>query len=127
MAKRELNPKQLHFVSEYLLDLNATRAAERAGYAPRRQSGAQLLTNPAIKAAIEEALAARAERALVTQDMVIQGLLTEARQGDSCSARVSAWGLLGKHLAMFADRVEHSGPDGGALQIELKNYVVQDT
>lgn len=41
--------------------------------------------------------------------MVIDGLLAEAKlngEGSSHSARVSAWGLIGKHLGMFVDKVE---------------------
>ena len=49
----------------------------------------------------------RSHRTRITQDMVIDGLLREARnygEGASHSARVSAWTQLGKHLGMFVDR-----------------------
>lgn len=60
----KLTANQLRFVDEYLIDLNATRAAEAAGYSKRtaRQQGARLLTNVDIAAAIQTAKQQRAER-----------------------------------------------------------------
>ena len=55
MAK--LTPKQQRFVDEYLIDLNATQAAIRAGYSPKtaQQMGAENLSKPVIAEAIEAA------------------------------------------------------------------------
>ena len=106
-----LTPKRAAFVREYLIDLNASAAARRAGYS-ERSAGAQghdLLKNPEIVAAIEKAQAERAARTGVTVEMVVEGLHKEATTADSDTARVSAWAHLGKHLGMFADRQEHSG------------------
>lgn len=49
-----LNPQQGRFIDEYLIDLNATQAAIRAGYSKKgaAQSAAKLLTNTEIAAAI---------------------------------------------------------------------------
>lgn len=109
MAK--LTPKQQRFVDEYLIDLNATQAAIRAGYSPKTaySIGDENLKKPEIKKAIEQAQKERSERTLVTQDDVIRGLLTEAEwqgEGSSHSARVSAWTQLGKHLNMFNEKVQ---------------------
>jgi phage terminase small subunit len=106
-----LNPKRAAFVREYLIDLNATQAAIRAGYSPKtaRAQGCRLLTDADLAAAVQEAQATRAERALVTAEDVIKGLRREAEGADSASARVAAWAHLGKHLGMFTERVEHSG------------------
>lgn len=106
-----LTAKQQRFVEEYLIDLNATQAAIRAGYSDKfsNSNAPKLLQNTAIAEAIKEAQAKLSERTLVTQDMVINGLLKEAKlegEGSSHSARVSAWGLLGKHLGMFVDKVD---------------------
>ena len=78
MAK--LTPKQQRFVDEYLIDLNATQAAIRAGYSLKTagQIGEQNLKKLEIKNAIELAQKERQKRTLVTQDDVIRGLLTEA-------------------------------------------------
>src|SRR3954466_9694923 len=68
-----LNDRQARFVAEYLVDLNATQAAIRAGYSPAsaRTQAADLLTNPNISAAIAEAQAARSRRTEVTADRVV--------------------------------------------------------
>lgn len=59
-----LTAKQRRFVAEYLLDLNATQAAIRAGYSKNRASeiGYQLLQKPDITSAIQAAMKERAER-----------------------------------------------------------------
>lgn len=117
-----LCPKQRKFVNEYLLDLNATKAALRAGYSERtaRAQGARLLTKVDIQRAIEEAQAERAQRVQITADWVLTRLREESQErgeGASHSARVKALELLGKHLALFVDRHQHTGADGGPIQI----------
>lgn len=74
---RKLTPKQKRFVEEYLVDLNATQAAIRAGYSQRTagQIGEQNLKKLEIKQAIQEAQSKRAERTELTQDYVIQELI----------------------------------------------------
>ena len=68
-----LTPKQCRFVDEYLIDLNATKAAIRAGYSTNRANamGHENLTKPDIAAAIEAAMKARSERTEITQDRVL--------------------------------------------------------
>jgi len=106
-----LNAKRAAFVREYLIDLNATQAAIRAGYSPKtaRQQGARLLTDAVIQGQVQTAQVERAEATLVTAQDVIRGLRKEAEGADSASARVAAWAHLGKHLGMFTDKVEHTG------------------
>lgn len=81
--------KQRRFVSEYLIDLNGTQAAVRAGYseATAPQIGSENLKKPHIAAAIEEELAARAARTQVTSDEVVRELrrIGMARLGDVAS------------------------------------------
>lgn len=74
MAK--LTPKQQTFVDEYLVDLNATQAAIRAGYSVRRASeiGHQLLQKTTVKHAIDKAMAERSRRTGITQDRVLREL-----------------------------------------------------
>ena len=100
------------FVEEYLIDLNATQAAIRARYSEKRASeiGYQLLQKTTVLEAIQKAQSKLSEACLVTQKMVIDGLKAEATltgEGSSHSARVSAWGLLGKHLGMFVEKTEN--------------------
>jgi phage terminase small subunit len=76
----DLNPKQRAFVDEYLVDLNATQAAIRAGYAPRsaRQHATRLLANDVISTAIAEGQAKRSERTQITADRVLEELAAVA-------------------------------------------------
>jgi len=69
-----LTAKQKKFVLEYLVDLNATQAAIRAGYSPKtaNEQGARLLTNVSVQEAIQKAMSKREQRTEITQDMVLQ-------------------------------------------------------
>lgn len=71
-----LNPRQRRFVQEYLIDLNATQAAIRAGYSADTAGaiGYENLTKPAIARAVESAQAERLARTELTGDMVIAEL-----------------------------------------------------
>ena len=68
--------KQARFVEEYLIDLNATQAAIRAGYSPNtaQEIGAENLKKPMIKAAVDAAMAERSARTGVNQDRVVREL-----------------------------------------------------
>lgn len=120
-----LTPKQQRFVEEYLIDLNATQAAIRAGYSEKTaySVGHENLKKPEIQKAIQEAQESLSNKTQLTVDMVVNGLLKEAQdyaEGSTQSARVSAWAHLGKHLGMFTEKVQHSGPDGGPVQVATK-------
>lgn len=71
-----LTPKQSRFVDEYLIDLNATQAAIRAGYsaATARQIGEENLTKPYIAAEVKKRMEKREKRTEITQDRVLQEL-----------------------------------------------------
>jgi len=129
-----LTAKQQRFVEEYLLDLNATQAAIRAGYSPKtaNRTGPENLSKPVIAAAIACAQANRSARTEITQDYVLssifstmerckqseavldrsgQAVLVETPSGDIVPAYTfNAMGvfkgaeLLGKHLGMFSDK-----------------------
>lgn len=73
MAAR-LTDKQQRFVAEYLVDLNATQAAIRAGYSQNtaRAIGCENLTKPDIQEAIQEERAKLAKRTEITQERVLQ-------------------------------------------------------
>lgn len=73
----KLTPKQERFVEEYLVDLNASEAARRAGYSDKTcgDIGRQLLGKTHIKAALEKAKQERSTRTHVTQDYVIKELI----------------------------------------------------
>lgn len=71
-----MNAKQARFVAEYIVDLNATQAAKRAGYGERTaySQGQRLLKDGEIQAAIAVAQQQRSERTQVTADMVVREL-----------------------------------------------------
>ncbi len=120
-----LTPRQARFIEEYLIDLNATQAAIRAGYSAKtaNEQGAQLLAKLSIRQAVAEAQAIRSKRTAITQDEVIQGLKKEATlegEGSSHSARVSAWAHLGKHLGIFTDNLNLGGSVGLRWEDALK-------
>lgn len=71
-----MTKKQKRFVEEYLIDLNATQAAIRAGYSPdtAKEIGCENLTKPNIKAAVDKVLAERSRRTGVTADRVVAEL-----------------------------------------------------
>jgi phage terminase small subunit len=152
-----LSPKQLAFCAQYLVDLNGTQAAIRAGYS-KRTAGSQaneLLTKPEIQTEVQRLMAARAERVEVTTDRVLQELKALAfyDPGEIGAATIRSpkdiaklpehlrrciigWNwdrnrkftlklasktqqldLIGRHLKMFTDKIEHSGPGGGPIQL----------
>ena len=120
-----LTIKQERFVEEYLIDLNATQAAIRAGYSKNTAAeiGCENLTKPNIAEAIANARKELSDRVLVTQDMVVKGLLREAEltdEGSTQGARVSAWAHLGKHLGMFTEKVELSGDQNKPVRVNIK-------
>ena len=75
-TKKRLTPRQAMFVSEILVDGNASAAAKRAGYSERtaRQIGDENLSKPDIAEAIAKAQAKRLERNEVSADRVIAEL-----------------------------------------------------
>lgn len=70
---QQLTPKQERFIEEYLVDLNATKAAIRAGYSPKMagHQGYENLTKPYICQRITDKKAERAKRTELTADMVV--------------------------------------------------------
>lgn len=70
---RKLTDKQQRFVDEYLIDLNATQAAIRAGYSVKtaNEQGSQNLAKLSIQQAIAERMAERSRRTGVNQDRVV--------------------------------------------------------
>lgn len=143
----KLTDKQKEFVRQYLVDLNATQAAVRAGYSVKTayRQGADLLQKTSIREAIEKAQAKRARRVEVTQDYVLSNLVEVVertmqrapvtdRKGEQVTDEEGravwtfdakganrALELLGKHLGIFTDKVraEVSGPDGGPVASEI--------
>jgi phage terminase small subunit len=163
-----LTAKQARFVAEYLIDLNASAAARRAGYSDKRADaiGYENLRKPEISDAIRVAQQARAKRTEITQDRVLQeyaklafldpraffdekGSLIDVpslpaevaaalagmdvaneRDGEDAEGRAQyvqvrkikfvdkkgALDSIARHLGMFVDKKQITGPNGGPLQ-----------
>lgn len=147
----ELTARQSQFVKEYLIDLNATQAAIRAGYANSTADkkaplwvGRSRESCPAnmrrVWDAVDAAMADRSERTQITADFVLHGIVKNIRrceQGEpvfnrdgsrtmvetedgevapmwkyDASNALKGYELLGKHLKLFTDKVDHSSEDG---------------
>ena len=131
-----MNEKQKLFVKHYLLDRNATKAAISAGYSEKtaKQQGSRLLTNVDVAAAISVSAQKIAEKLDISAEYVLgtikqtiercsQGVEVFDREGhptgewkEDSFAVLKGCELLGKHLKLFTDKVEHSG------QIENVNF-----
>ena len=126
MAKSPLTPKQRMFVAEYLIDLSATQAAIRAGYSKRTANriGPENLSKPVIAAAIEQAVNDRSEKLSLSAEDVIQSILSIRQMAiadKELANALKANELLGKHLKLFTDKTELSGPGDGPIvtRVEL--------
>lgn len=111
----DLTPKQLAFGLEYLVDLNATQAAVRAGYSPNGAdvAGSRLLRNRKVAAFIAERQQVAFQAAGVTAEQVVAMLVdsrTRATIDRQHTAAVRSAELLGKRagIAMFAENINVS-------------------
>lgn len=145
MASHPLTPKQRRFVDEYLVDLNATQAAIRAGYSLKtaKQIGSRLLTNVDIAAGVAAKQAVRAEATELSEQWVIDRLRENVErsmvavpvmafdhdkkqmvetgeytyQGNVANKALE---LIGKHRGMFIERRELTGPNGGPVEVRVR-------
>lgn len=116
-----MTPKQKRFVQEYLVDLNATQAAIRAGYREQnaRITASKNLARPDIQAAIAEGMGELARRTEITQGEVLAELkqialapASDAKGSDLRYAnKIRALELLGKHLGILTDRISIAAID----------------
>lgn len=115
-----LSGKQAAFVREYLIDLNATQAAVRAGYSQKTAAGSgyENLRKPQIQEAIAEHVKSNTEKTAITPDQVLRDIqaikldamrATYDKDGNEVmanhTAALKACELQGKHLQMWVDRV----------------------
>ncbi len=102
-------PRRERFVMEYLHDLNATKAATKAGYKHPQVQGSQLLAIPAIAHRIESEIKERNSRLKLSADWVVERLRKEAlNESNGGAVRVKALELLGRHVGLFRGEVDHS-------------------
>lgn len=127
-----LTDKQAKFVDEYLVDLNATQAAIRAGYSANRASeiGYQQLRKTTVQEAIAEAMEKRSKRVQRTADDVMRDLaairadamqIVHDKDGNAVMldkpSAIKTLELEGKHLAMWTDKQQLSGDVGLTVKV----------
>jgi phage terminase small subunit len=132
-----LKAKQSAFVEEYLVDLNGTRAAIRAGYSAKtaNEQASRLLANVSVQESIQEAMAQRSKRVQRTADDVLADLaliksnamqIVPDRDGNMVMidrpSAIKTLELEGRHRAMWTDKSEITGKDGAALIVEIVRY-----
>lgn len=120
-----LTEKQKRFVDEYLIDLNATQAAIRAGYSPdtANEQGSQNLVKLSIRNEIDKAMAERSRRTGVNADRVVRELAKIAFVNavdviDHDTATVKADASPDDTAAIQSVKVKTFGEDG--LEREIK-------
>ena len=143
MAK--LTAKQEMFCREYIIDLNATQAAIRAGYSEKtaKDIGCENLAKPNIAERIQTLFNERAEKAEISAEWVLNNLKSVAVRcmqeepvmvkGDNgmepsgeykfdSSGANKSLELIGKHLKLFTDKVEQET----TLKVIRKQYGGKD-
>ena len=131
MGRKRLTDKQRLFIHEYPKDLNATKAAVRAGYSAKNADkiGPELLGKTRIREPIEEVVSKRLENAAITTDWILETLKENVnrsmqtkpvydKKGDPIGQYVyngavanRALELLGRYRGMFSERHEMDAVD----------------
>ena len=121
-----LTGRQRRFVEEYLIDLNATKAAERAGYAPKHatSTASRLLKRTAVAEAVRLAMDERAKRTQITADRVLREFARIAFADIRSFTGNDGDGLTVKSLSALSDDdsaaiAEMSGSDGKKFKVKL--------
>ena len=121
-----MTAKQKRFVEEYLIDLNATQAAIRAGYSPAtaQEQGYQLLQKTSVQNAINKKMAERSKRTGVNADRVITELakiafVNAADLIDFDSATVDSKASEDDTAAIQSVKVKYFGEDGLEREVKL--------
>ncbi|MBL0318572.1 MAG: terminase small subunit [Alphaproteobacteria bacterium] len=102
----KLTPKQLCFCHEYMVDLNGTKAAMRAGYSRKtaNEQAARLLANVSIVGIIDILIIERIERIQITSDDVMRrldDLYHRAHEAKKFNVAIAALTAIGKHIGYF--------------------------
>ena len=128
----KLTAKQQAFCEHYVANgFNATQAAISAGYSEKTAYiiGHENLSKPKIEEYIAKFKQKASNRALVTVEDVVAGLLKEAdsiEEDSSPTARISAWKALSDYTGGFdANKIknEHTGANGGPIETNTFNFI----
>ena len=123
-----MTDKQELFIKEYLIDMNATAAAKRAGYSEKTaySIGQENLNKPEIKQAIQEELENRKSALIATREQR-QKLWTEIMYDTEQSTRdrLRASELLGKSCGDFIERIETKGEAVLDLRAQVRSVMLE--
>lgn len=149
--KKELRDER--FAREYVIDLNGQQAAIRAGYSAKTaaQAASRLLKKVNVKRIIAELSEKKSKELDISSDYVLrtvketiercrqaeqvfdkkgQPVFIETADGDVAPAFVfkelgvlKGCELLGKHLKLFQDRTEVTGPGGGPVPVQIISHI----
>jgi phage terminase small subunit len=127
-TEKEMTAKEQLFVAAYVAGDprafgNATKAALTAGYSEKTASriASGLIAKPHIKAAINAELKRLSERLNITAEKVLEDISRLSRLAEDAGRfgdAIRGQELLGKHLKLFADKVELTGKDGGPIDMK---------
>lgn len=128
-----LTPRQQRFVDEYVVDLNATQAAIRAGYSPRtaNMQGNRLMAKDSIKARVNERRASIARSLEITQERIAREYARIAFADMRQFARVDGGGIVltdsdewsDDDAAAVAELSETRTENGGSIRFKLHSKV----
>ena len=141
-----ITPKQDRFAKEYVVDLNATQAAIRAGYSKKtaRQQASRMLSKDYIQATIQKYGRKVDRKVGLSAERILGGLLQNAercQQGEpvldkfgqptgvwrfDAAGSNRAWELLGKNRRLFIDRTELVDVDGVQEYVERICNILTD-
>lgn len=118
-----LTPRQRRFAEEYMVDFNGSAAAIRAGYKTKypNKVGSELLDHPGVRAAIDKITLERASKSVIKPEYVVRKIaktIEKAEADGNHNAVLRGCELLARHLGMFIERTEISGPNGEAIKYE---------
>lgn len=118
-----LNVRQRRFCEEYLVDYNAAASVTRAGYPTKypNRVGYQMMRNPAIRACIDQLTLQRADKNVLKPEYVTNKIvktIDKAEKDNNHTAVLRGCELLARHLGMFIERQEISGPNGSAIELK---------
>ncbi len=116
-----MQPRQLAFCKEYVIDFNRRQAGIRAGYKVTNVDIAtyQLMQYRAIRRLIEIYTESNAQKVTqVDKDYVLQKVTEIVSQAEKDSDKLRGLELLARYLGMFIERTEITGKDGEAIRIE---------
>ena len=118
-----LNPQQRLFCEHYIVSYNGADAYRKAGYKGKYPTKAayQMLQTPGIRACIDQMTLQRADESIIKPEYVIKKIvktIEKAEKDNNHGAVLRGCELMARHLGMFIERQEVSGPNGNPIELK---------